>query len=249
MGTPGIVGHRAGRDHSTRFAVSAVDIASEGEGDRSVQRLTVRAADGVADLALTVAIEMLGTGLVRARATIGSTGEGSGDAGAPYELGSVTLALPVPAAAVDLLGEAGTPRLSRHIRAVVAGRNPGGLHRSCRRAPRGSDSRAGEVWAAHVAWSGNTRHLAERGAEGVPVLLGGAEMLHPGEVRLAQGDSYATPWVYFSSRSGARRCGVPIPSRAPVAAPSPVEAPSRRRDHHRRSARRRGTDRRGGRRR
>src|SRR5664279_1835471 len=58
MGTPGIAGHRAGREHSTRFSTSVVDLTSEGEGTREVQRLSVLAADPGAELALTLEIEM-----------------------------------------------------------------------------------------------------------------------------------------------------------------------------------------------
>src|SRR5664279_4148886 len=57
MGTPGIAGHRGGRDHAALFVTSAVDLESEGEGASEVQRLSVLAADAVADLELTVVIE------------------------------------------------------------------------------------------------------------------------------------------------------------------------------------------------
>jgi alpha-galactosidase len=60
--------------------------------------------------------------------------------------------------------------------------------------------RSGEVWAAHVAWSGNHEHLVERLPEGAgphAAVLGGGEALSPGEVRLAPGETYTAPAVVF----------------------------------------------------
>src|SRR5690606_20638258 len=63
--------------------------------------------------------------------------------------------------------------------------------------PHGFGFRSGEVWASHVAWSGNSRAVAERGNHGVAV-IGGGELLYPGEIRLGRGEEYRTPWTYFS---------------------------------------------------
>ncbi len=52
--------------------------------------------------------------------------------------------------------------------------------------------RDGEVWAVHVAWSGNHVSYAERLANGAAV-LGGGELLLPGEIRLAPGEEYTGP--------------------------------------------------------
>jgi alpha-galactosidase len=201
MGTPGIAGHRDGRDHSTRFVTSSVDQTTEGEAARSLQRLTVHAADAAADLALTVVIEMLASGLVRARATIASTG---GDA--PYTVDATTLTLPVPARARELAPYPGRDdRLpfgrgthARESRRGTPGRDGAALLAA---GMEGFGHRSGEVWVTHVAWSGNVRHLAERGDDGART-VGGGELLFPGEVRLEPGESYASPWVYFSYGAG-----------------------------------------------
>ena len=62
--------------------------------------------------------------------------------------------------------------------------------------------RSGQVWAVHVAWSGNHEYLAERLPEGAGAggegVLGGGELLLPGEVRLAPGESYSSPWLAFA---------------------------------------------------
>lgn len=220
MHTPGLAGHRDGRDHSTRFSASRVDLVTEGDGDREVQRLTATAADAVADLTLTIEIEMLASGLVRARATLASTGAGSGESrtggdAAPYTLDALTVLFPVPREATEILDFTG-----RWIRERVPQRHDFtvGTHlRESRRGKPGHDSaflvaagapgfgfRSGEVWATHVAWSGNSRHVAERSNDGVGV-IGGGELLYPGEVRLAATGAeahYASPWVYFTYGDG-----------------------------------------------
>ena len=60
---------------------------------------------------------------------------------------------------------------------------------------------SGDVWAVHTAWSGNHTHYAQQVFTGEQV-LGGGELLLPGEIRLATGDSYAGPWLYGSYGSG-----------------------------------------------
>ncbi len=59
----------------------------------------------------------------------------------------------------------------------------------------------GRVRAVHTAWSGNHVHYAERVFTGERV-VGGGELLLPGEVRLDRDETYASPWVFFSSGSG-----------------------------------------------
>ncbi len=204
MHTPGVSGSRAGRDHSTQFTVSGVQL-SAADG---TQRLTVTAADAVAALELTVTIELLESGLVRAKAALASTGSGGG---APYQVDQLTLLLPVPREATELLDYTG-----RWIRERTPQRHEfvTGTHlRESRRGKPGHDSafliaagtkgfgfRSGEVWLTHVGWSGNSRHLAERANDGTGV-MGGGELLFPGEVILEAGDSYETPWVYYSYSS------------------------------------------------
>ena len=58
----------------------------------------------------------------------------------------------------------------------------------------GAGYRAGSVWLAHVAFSGAHRLRLERSSTGIGY-LGGGELLAPGEIRLAGGAAYHTPWV------------------------------------------------------
>ena len=57
---------------------------------------------------------------------------------------------------------------------------------------RGFGFRSGEVWGIHLGWSGDASWWAERLPDGSSV-LGAAEL---GEVVLAPGEEYATPWLY-----------------------------------------------------
>ena len=59
----------------------------------------------------------------------------------------------------------------------------------------------GEIWAVHTGWSGNHTHYAERQSTGEQV-IGGGELLLPGEVVLGTGDSYESPWIYASHAVG-----------------------------------------------
>ena len=212
MGTPGLSGHRDGRDHSTRFETSTVEVTSDGEGDSAVQRFTVQAADAVAELDLGLTVEMLGSGLVRAKASVTSQGHGSSDTEAPFTVDALNLMFPVPREATELLDFTG-----RWIRERTPQRAPFtlGTHlRESRRGKPGHDTaflvaageasfgfRRGRVWATHVAWSGNSRTVAERGNDGIG-LIGGGELPYPGEIQLAPGDTYEGPWVYGSYGDG-----------------------------------------------
>jgi alpha-galactosidase len=193
-GLPGLRGHRDGRAWSPLFEVHGV-VAAEGGND-----VVVDAADAAAGLSLRLEIELTPSGLVRMRAAVRNTGE------TPYTLDGLVLCLPVPAVADELLDFTG-----RHLRERSPQRRPfdvGTRLRDSRRGRTGHDATLlmiagtarfgfghGEVWGVHVAWSGNHRTFAERMPDGEAV-LGGGELLLPGEVRLPPGGEYAGPWLY-----------------------------------------------------
>ncbi len=165
------------------------------------EAVVVRGSDVDAELDVVVEVELTPSGLVRARATLTNTHTSE-----PYVVDAVHVALPVPPVADELLDLAG-----RHLRERAPQRQPfhvGTRLRESRRGHGGHDAslllvagvsgfgfRSGEVWGLHVAWSGNHRVYAERLPTGGHAVLGGGELLMPGEVRLAPGEAYATPWV------------------------------------------------------
>ncbi|MBI4943233.1 MAG: alpha-galactosidase [Actinobacteria bacterium] len=204
-GRPGLAGHRDGADLFPRLVTDgAPTVATTDDG---AQELVVDAADVAAGIATRSVLRLEADGLLRVRHTVTNTGAGT------YVLAGVTAVLPVPARAGELLDLTG-----RWCRERSPQRKPfdHGTHaRESRRGRTGHDAtlllvagtagfgfRHGEVWGVHVAWSGNHAHLAERLAEGAGAggagVLGGGELLLPGEVRLAPGESYTSPWVCFS---------------------------------------------------
>jgi alpha-galactosidase len=194
LGTPGLVANRGGADFSTAFRVH--DVLRREDG------IVVRAEDGTAGLTLELVVELTASGLVRQRAAVTNTGA------TPFAVDAVNLTLPVPPVAVELLDFTG-----HHLRERGPQRTAWtqGLRvRENRTGRTGFDSaylmaagtpafgnRSGEVWGVHTAWSGNHRTFAERTFHSVS-LLGSGELLLSGEVVLAPGESYGSPWQYGS---------------------------------------------------
>ncbi|MGH3681576.1 MAG: alpha-galactosidase, partial [Natronosporangium sp.] len=198
MGTPGLEGHRDGAVFSTHFTPAGIEWSGTPDTD---QRLTAHAVDPAAELFLTTRIELSASGVVRLQAALTNTAQEES-----YTVNAMRVVLPVPAEADELLDFAG-----RHLRERTPQRHPfsvGAHTREGRRGRTGLDAplllsagtrgfgfRTGEVWAVHTAWSGNHVTFAELGLTGVRV-LGGGELLLPGEVVLAPGKTYTTPWLY-----------------------------------------------------
>lgn len=211
LGTPGLTGHRNGSDFSTRFEVTSVTLGSavgEGIAATSNQQVLVSAQDQVAGLGLEIVLELLPSGVVRERATVTNTAADSA-----YTLSGLTLSLPLPPAAQEIMDFTG-----RWIRERAPQRKPFtyGTHTREVRRGRAHDAtlvvlageenfsnESGQVWGVHVGWSGNSHIIAERVLGGFTQFLGG-ELLLAGEVILAPGQSYESPWLYgsYGSKTG-----------------------------------------------
>lgn len=194
FGLPGLNGHRDGQDFSASFQLT--EVAQSGN---TVQ---VTAADLQAGLSLALVIELIDSGLVRAKAELTNTGASA------YTVDGLVLALPVPTEATELLDMTGRHIGERHpqrhaftqgahVRDNRRGRTGADATLLLIAGTRGFDFGTGEIWAVHTAWSGNHRSYAERGMSGYAV-IGGGELLLPGEGRLAPEGSYSTPWLYGS---------------------------------------------------
>ncbi|HET6751739.1 MAG TPA: glycoside hydrolase family 36 N-terminal domain-containing protein, partial [Actinomycetes bacterium] len=192
-GRPTLSGHRRGLDWSPFFELDGLERQG---GDR----VTVHGVDPVAGLGLRTDVELSPSGLLRLRHAVRNRGDG------PYTVNELSCALPLPAQATELLDLSGRWCRERHPQRHAL--PLGSWVRENRRGRTGHDAtigllagtpgfgaRHGEVWAVHVGWSGDHLSYAERWPSGDGV-LGGGELLLPGEVELAPGEEYATPWVY-----------------------------------------------------
>lgn len=207
---PGLIGYRiqnggfvdhtgieAGAGWSTRFTLD--DVAESDDGV-----IVIRASDHDAELELATEIERMTGGALRIRHTIRNTGTGI------YMLERLDVSVPIDLECCEILDFSG-----RHMNE----RNPqrhriqdGDWVREFRRGKPGFDGavlyagtpgfgfNTGTVLCLQPAWSGNTELAVCRGSEDGPMAYVG-ELLLPGEVQLAEGDSYSTPWVVVSASS------------------------------------------------
>ncbi len=194
-GRPALSGDRDGRWQHVRLRLSEDVVLTD-------TTMVVRAHDEEAGVAVESTVELTPQGVVRMRHTLTNNGPGV------WSVAGLRCLLPVPDNAVEKLDMTGRWSLERAPQRGVFGF---GSHvRENRRGRTGHDStlllsvgtqgfshRAGQVWSAHVGWSGNHEHTAERMPDSVAA-LGGGELLEPGEVRLAPGETYRTPTVYFA---------------------------------------------------
>ena len=197
-GRPGLQVMRAGRRTSWSPYFRTVDV--EVDAGHATVEIVARDADTQVGLRSRIALEP--SGLVRLRHSVTNDGDD-----VLWVLGLHAL-LPVPARAAELLDLSGRGWRERNPQ-----RRPfhdGTLSRESRRGRTGHDAslvlaagtpgfgfESGEVWGIHVAWSGDFVAYAERLPEGHQ-LLGGGELLGPGEVELAPGDSYDSPELLAS---------------------------------------------------
>ncbi len=208
VGRPGLAGSRAGRDWSTRFLTTGLTLDGtpvDGWREDGPGALVVEATDGELGLELRLTIELLPAGLLRCRAAVRNQG-------AAYAVDGLTLALPVPSRATELLDFAGrwgherVPQrapfgVGTHLREGRKGRTGPEAATVLHAGTSGFGFGHGEVWAVHTAWSGNHVHYAELTFDGHR-LLGGGELLLPGEVTLATGEIYESPWLYAAYGNG-----------------------------------------------
>ncbi len=215
-GRPGLLGRRpGGTAWSPRLTTTSLSVQTEGvcgelAADSRVETgpgtVVLTMADAEVGLCATVTLTLGPGGTLLVRASLTNTGEG------PYELDELTVALPVPLEMdeiLDFTGRWGRERFPQrtpvafgaHLREGRHGRT-GFDHPTLMAVGRhGFDFARGPLRALHVAGPANHRTYLERLPEGRQV-LGGGELLHPGEVRLAPGESYEGPALHFVHGDG-----------------------------------------------
>ncbi|WP_326673803.1 alpha-galactosidase [Streptomyces sp. NBC_01257] len=200
LGRPALLGHRIGpegpgSDWSTAFGPGSVR-CTDGS-------LTVEATDRAAGLALRFEAEAVTGGGLRLRHLLTNTGSG------PYVVDALDVVLPLPTGAGEILDFTG--RWARERQPQRRALADGQWVREHRRGMRALDGTGlvvvgtpgfgyghGEVLGVHLAWSGNHRYAVEQLSSGTAVVRAG-ELLHPGELVLAEGETYETPWVHANA--------------------------------------------------
>jgi alpha-galactosidase len=199
---PGLRGCRAdGTAWSPLFNIRDVESdAGDMEDESGGGWVLVNAADERAGLQLQTRLTLHPSGVLEVEQSLQNVG------GEDYLLAELAATLPIPARALEILDLTG-----RWCREHLPQRHPlnmGAWSREGRRGRTGHDSPLvltagtqgfgfgmGEVWGVHLAWSGDSTVWAERNPVGVGQ-VGAAELLAPGEVRLAPSETYTAPRVY-----------------------------------------------------
>ncbi|MEB0268010.1 alpha-galactosidase, partial [Cryobacterium sp. 10I5] len=196
-GRPGVTGFRRGTAAPGRPAELALRL--DAVQSRGARTLRIDTADAGASVSVSTDLELTVEGVLRVRHTLTNTGD------TDFELGSLDVTLPVPDRAGELLDFTGLWSHERRPQRTTLAH--GVWSRESRHGRPGHDDpflsvagvpgfgfRRGEVWAVHLAWSGDKRVWAERSALGAAT-LGTGELLAPGELALPAGAAYATPWT------------------------------------------------------
>ena len=229
FGRPGLAGHRLGADHRPGAGTGPAagrdwsPLFRPGSVAAEDGRIRIDATDKDAGLGLVTEVEAVPGGAVRARHTLTNLGAD------PYVVDALEVVFPLPSRVGEVLDFTGRQTAERIPQRHRLG--DGLWLREGRRGHTGHDAAtmviagvagfgfgSGEAYGVHVAWSGNTVHRVERVPSGLGMAeneagprermqpgittIGGGELLLPGEIALAQGGSYATPWVYLAASQG-----------------------------------------------
>ncbi len=200
-GHPGLQVHDGGTDPVLGLQLSGpIEVQHEAAGGGYVGAQAIAASGAVS---VTVAWRMDPHGVVRVSQRVDYSGDGVLDVVALRTLA------PLPTAAAEVLDLTGrwsrerTPQRSQlhqgtRLRASRRGRTGHDATGLICAGTQGFDFGHGQVWGAHLAWSGDHEHLVEalaEGAGGHASVIGAGELLRPGEIRLRAGDAYAAPEV------------------------------------------------------
>lgn len=201
QGTPGI---SMLRPSTGKFCFDLSRTESIDEQDNA---MVVHVGDQKQGVQVTIRVELTASGLLSQQISITNT-----DPDQALQILDATLSFPVPSSAREILDTAGRHLRERHPQrhAFTIGKHV----RESRRGRPGADAtlvvaagtpgfgfESGLVHAVHLAWSGNHRFTAERGPNYASLLQAG-ELLEPGEITLAHGETYTTPLALGSWGQG-----------------------------------------------
>lgn len=222
-GRPGLEAHRGGQPVFARWTSVTCESAADGFS------VTILATDTTHGLQLRTTLTLEPGGLLIIRQSLTNTA-GSGAAVSdpvvsatadftpvlspdPLTITWLDATMPMPRC-VDTLTQF-TGRWPLEKQPATGSLPVGSITRDCRRGKTGHDSpwlfiasvgqphwRSGEIWACHLAWSGNQMYRLDNLPAHEP-LIGAGELTGPGEIRLEPGATYDAPEVCFAySASG-----------------------------------------------
>lgn len=193
LGSPMLEGHRDGRDWSSKFQVRTLESTTDS--------ISFTALDDDLALELQGRLTIDSFGILRIDYALINHGE-------TYTLNGLRYWLPLPDKAqerMDFFGRWSNERQPQRAAIDV------GLFARDTREGRSSHNftigllameprtnfASGEIWSVALGYSGNSTHQIEKSYEGES-WIGAGEILYPGEVTLAQGESYRAPTLIAS---------------------------------------------------
>ena len=189
LGRPTVSGHRNGKAWSTKFEVSNFHHV----GNHTAIAFT----DFHAQLEVVITFDLDAFGVLKQSATVKNLGTDD------YVLNEYIHWLPLPKEATQTLDFAGRWSKERNpqrkeiatgtwVRESREGRSGHNFSIADIALTPQTSFQSGDVWATSIAWSGNSHYLVEKLFDGSQS-IGAGELLLPGEVILASGESYSAP--------------------------------------------------------
>ena len=202
-GRPGLETYRGAKPVFARWTKVETSVTYEG-ADGFGTSIAIAAEDAVNGIRLELTLALQHGGLILITQTVTNTD----DAAEPLTVNWLESTLPMPKRVDTLTQFTGRWPLEKQPRTTEL--PSGSVTRECRHGKTGHESpwmfiatngepkwSEGEVWACHLAWSGNQTYRIDNLPCHEP-LIGAGELLGPGEIQLAGGESYTTPQVCFS---------------------------------------------------
>lgn len=190
--TPGLEGHRNGKDWSPVFVTQKVT--------KKKNDITIISEDNIAQLRLTSKLILDETGVLQCQNSLTNLGD------EPYQVNRLSVTLPIPERALELMAFSGRwikeffPHRTKiqhcgYLQENRRGRTSHEYFPGMVVGTEGFKEQTGEVWGVHLGWSGNHRFQVAVKSNGKRFIQ--AEALYlAGEVSLAKGETLSTPWLY-----------------------------------------------------
>ena len=196
--TPGLEGHRNGKDWSPVFVTQKVT--------KKKNDITIISEDNIAQLRLTSKLILDETGVLQCQNSLTNLAD------EPYQVNRLSVTLPIPERALELMAFSGRwikeffPHRTKiqHCGYLQENRRGRTSHEYFPGMVVGTDGfkeQTGEVWGIHLGWSGNHRIQVAVKSNGKRFIQ--AEALYlAGEASLAKGETLSTPWLYATYSDG-----------------------------------------------